>query len=98
MSVAFVKTRLTSNADADAIHEEWQHRLANLTLTAYNSEYSNRPFAEKCTMEHGLASSPLHTNRAIASHEHWGLAELQQRAKELGEKACQVWPYPKHSD
>lgn len=84
--------------DADAIHKEWQHRLANLTLTAYNSKYSNRPFAEKCTMEHGLASSPLHTNRAIASHEHWGLAELQQRAKELGEKACQVWPYPKHSD
>lgn len=82
--------------DADAIHDEWLHRLANLTLTAYNSEYRNYPFAKKCTMEHGLASSSLHTNRAIASHEHWGLAELQQRAKELGEKACQVWPYPKH--
>lgn len=90
--------RAELGSDADAIHEEWQHRLANLTLTAYNSEYSNRPFAEKCTMEHGLASSPLHTNRAIASHEHWGLAELQQRAKELGEKACKIWPYPKHSD
>ena len=80
--------------DAEAIHEEWQHLLANLTLTSYNSNYSNRPFAEKCSMEHGFASSPLHTNRAIAQHEHWRLEDLQQRAQELGEKACLVWPYP----
>ncbi len=33
--------------DAENIHGEWLHTLANLTLTAYNSKYSNAPFSEK---------------------------------------------------
>lgn len=36
--------------DAETIHSDWLHRLANLTLTAYNSKYSNSPFSEKKTM------------------------------------------------
>ena len=36
--------RLELGEDADRIHEQWLHRIANLTLTAYNSDYSNRPF------------------------------------------------------
>jgi hypothetical protein len=27
--------------------EAWSHTLGNLTLTGYNTEYSDRPFAEK---------------------------------------------------
>ena len=27
--------------DYEQIHETWLHRIANLTLTAYNSKYSN---------------------------------------------------------
>ena len=33
--------------DYEDIHETWLHRLANLTLTAYNSKYSNNAFHEK---------------------------------------------------
>ena len=32
------------------IHNVWLHRIANLTLTAYNQKYSNRPFDEKKNM------------------------------------------------
>ena len=33
----------------------WLHRLGNLTLTGYNSTYSDRPFDEKKTIPGGFA-------------------------------------------
>ncbi|MDT3662339.1 MAG: HNH endonuclease family protein, partial [Anaerobiospirillum sp.] len=85
--------------DAAKIHKEWLHRLANLTLTAYNSVYSNRSFAEKCNIKHGLSSSALRLNREIADIgkcSHWSVPELQQRAESLIAKALKLWPYPKY--
>lgn len=32
--------------DYEQIREQWLHRMANLTLTAYNSKYSKSSFAE----------------------------------------------------
>lgn len=84
-------------ADADEIHKTWLHRMANLTLTAYNSKYSNSSFADKCSMDHGLASSPLRLNQAIAKCEHWGPKEMEARAHRLIEKALKIWPYPVES-
>ena len=34
-------------ADWERIHEQYLHTMANLTLTGYNSQYSNLPFIEK---------------------------------------------------
>ena len=39
-------------------HERYLNCLANLTLTAYNSEYSNKSFEEKLNHEHGYRNSP----------------------------------------
>jgi uncharacterized protein with ParB-like and HNH nuclease domain len=36
--------------DYKIVHKKWIHTLANLTLTAYNSDLSNKPFAEKKTI------------------------------------------------
>ncbi len=36
--------------DWKRIHETWLHTLGNLTLTAYNSDYSDRSFTEKRDM------------------------------------------------
>lgn len=82
--------------DAEKIHGYWLHRIANLTLIdpSFNSKYSNRPFKEKCKMEHGYAHSALYSSRAIAQHENWGEAELQQRNDELYQMALKIWPYP----
>src|SRR5207253_10880297 len=41
------------------IQETWLHTLGNLTLTGYNSEYSDRPFTEKRDMQKGFKESPL---------------------------------------
>lgn len=74
------------------IHEEWLHRMANLTLTAYNSRYSNHSFHRKKTMENGFAQSGLRINLDIAKYEKWTLDEILDRNKKLMGKAIQIWP------
>lgn len=53
------KWRFDLGSNWELIHNKWVHTLANLTLTAYNSKYSNKSFAEKKTIEDGFAKSPL---------------------------------------
>ena len=76
------------------IHETWLHRLANLTLTAYNSRYSNAPFAEKRDMEHGFRDSGLRMNLWIAEQRQWTEAELEKRNDLLMERALKIWSAP----
>ena len=77
-----------------AIHELWLHTIANLTLTGYNSNYSNRPFAEKKTMDHGFIKSGLRLNQYIAQFDQWTETELKERNEHLMKKALEIWPYP----
>ena len=79
--------------DAETIHSEWLHRLANLTLTAYNSKYSNNSFNDKKTMEDGYLKSGIRMNQLVAQKEHWGLNELRERSDELTRQALALWPY-----
>lgn len=78
----------------EVIHTNWLHRLANLTLTAYNSRYSNSPFAEKRDMPHGFKESGLRINQWIGQKEHWGLSELEERDQLLRDRITGIWPYP----
>ena len=79
------------------IHETWLHRLANLTLTAYNSKYSNNTFSEKRDMEKGFRQSGLRLNTWIANQEEWTLAELEARRDRLVSQALNIWTLPKTS-
>lgn len=76
------------------IHAEWLHRLANLTLTAYNPDLSNKTFLEKRDADRGYKNSGLRMNQSIAQKDHWGLAELQERNQNMVEKAKAIWAYP----
>ncbi|WP_409997304.1 HNH endonuclease family protein, partial [Bradyrhizobium cosmicum] len=40
--------------EAQRIHEQWLNRLGNLTVTGYNSSYSNSSYSTKRTMKHGF--------------------------------------------
>lgn len=80
--------------DYELIHESWLHRLANLTLTAYNSKYSNRSFDEKKKIEHGFEDSGIRMNQWIAKKERWTLAELEERNSYLMGKAVSIWNIP----
>lgn len=77
------------------IHSTWLHRLANLTLTGYNPNLSNKTFAEKRdAAEGGYKASGLKMNQRIARKETWGLIELEERNHELAVLALKIWPFP----
>ena len=81
-------------SDYEQIHENWLHRIANLTLTAYNAKYSNSSFADKKTMKNGFLESGIRMNTYIAQKEKWTLRELEERSDYLAEKALRIWTAP----
>jgi predicted transport protein len=76
------------------IQENWLHTLGNLTLTGYNSEYSDRPFVEKRDMAGGFKDSPLKLNEGLGSLQVWNEAAIQERAERLADMAVKVWSMP----
>jgi len=78
----------------EEVHQSLLHTLGNLTLTGYNSEYSDHPFDKKRDMEGGFAQSPLKLNAGIGSQENWNAITIRQRAKTLSAQAVEVWSYP----
>jgi len=76
------------------IHDQWLHRIANLTLTAYNSKYSNNTFIEKRDMKNGFVDSGLRMNQKLALKDSWGLAELEERNAYMCERALAIWEMP----
>lgn len=83
--------------DYEQIHKTWLHRIANLTLTAYNSKYSNNSFSEKKTKENGYEQSHFIMTREIAKKDKWTLTELEERSDILKERALKIWKLPKAS-
>lgn len=86
--------RAALGEDSSEIHATWIHRLANLTLTAYNSSYSNNPFIDKRDAENGLKNSGIRMNQLIAQKDKWTLAELEERDEYMVSKALSIWSYP----
>ena len=80
--------------DYEQIHETWQHRIANLTLTGYNAKYSNSVFTEKRDMKDGFSDSHLYLNKWISQQKNWGLAELESRNQILMQRALTIWSLP----
>ena len=74
-------------------HATCVHRLGNLTLTAYNSRYSNRPFDEKKSIEGGFNQSAVRLNQDVREQTRWTAAEIEMRGDRLAEEALEVWPY-----
>lgn len=91
--------------DFERIHHDYLHTLANLTLTGYNSEYSNRAYHEKMGLEikdkrtgktHkvGFAYSKLPLNQWIAKHNTWNEATLKERQNWWVANLRNAWPLP----
>lgn len=80
--------------DCEQIYEQWLHQIANLTLTAYNTKYSNSSFVEKKTMQNGFVDSGIRMNTWIARKDRWTLTELKERSEYLRARALTIWPLP----
>jgi predicted transport protein len=80
--------------DWERVHQTYLHTLGNLTLTGYNSEYSNRAFLGKRDMPGGFRQSPLKVNTGLAEVEVWNEEAIKARATRLAEEATKVWRAP----
>ena len=80
--------------DWQRVQQTWLHTLGNLTLTGYNSEYSDRPFPEKRDMQGGFKDSPLKVNVGLAQLDEWNEETIKTRADRLAGLAVEVWGGP----
>jgi len=78
----------------ERVQKQWLHTLGNLTLTGYNTEYSDRSFTEKRDMKGGFKESPLKLNSGLGKLETWNEAAIQKRAGQLAEQVVAVWAAP----
>lgn len=78
----------------ERIHQQYLHTMANLTLTGYNSQYSNLAFIEKRDMEKGFNDSAFRLNNYVKSCNQWTEAEMKQRQHDLLEVFMRLWPMP----
>lgn len=81
-------------AEWQEVQKKYLHTIGNLTLTAYNSEMSDRPFLEKMDMPGGFKESALRLNKYVVLQNKWNEKNIQERANELAKKAESIWPYP----
>lgn len=81
-------------AEWQEVQKKYLHTIGNLTLTAYNSEMSDRPFLEKMDMPGGFKESALRLNKYVVLQNKWNEKHIQERANELAKKAEAIWPYP----
>lgn len=76
------------------IHQKYLHTLGNLTLTGYNSEYSDHPFEKKRDMAGGFKDSPLRLNEGLGQLDAWGPTEIEERSARLADRALAIWNRP----
>lgn len=80
------------------VQKKYLHTIGNLTLTAYNSEMSDRCFLDKMDMEGGFRESALRLNRYVVLQNTWNEDHIKERANELAKKAESIWTYPDLTD
>lgn len=78
------------------VHEIWLNRLANLTVTGYNSNYSNRTFSVKRDMRDGFKASPFRLNEYVKKAERWTEQELKAKSKRHGKECIEFMEIPKY--
>ena len=79
--------------DCERVYEELVNTLGNLTLTAYNPELSDAPFAEKkAHLKGGFDQDYLVIPKELHDLDVWDENAILARAERLAERALEVWP------
>lgn len=82
------------------IYDKYVHTLGNLSITGYNSEYSNYTFDEKKKLfkkyidEDKIKITRLNKELLDDTIETWGEKEIIDRADRLSEIIIDKYPYP----
>lgn len=86
-----LETDLGDFESIEELHETLVHTLANLTLSGYNPQLSNKPFSEKRAM---FAESNIALNKRIAENELWTRSTILKRGSDLAELVANTWIPP----
>lgn len=78
--------------DWQRLQKTWLHRLGNLTLTGYNSTYSDRSLYEKQSISKGFRESSVRLNQDVRDVEKWTEIEIAERGERLAKQALTIWP------
>lgn len=84
------------------IHEKYLHTFANLTLSAYNSNYSNAPFKDKWEgmtdrdghKVVGFKDSIYGLSADLKGYTQWTETEILDRQQKLIARFKTIWPMP----
>jgi len=83
------------------VQQKWLHTLGNLTLTGYNSEYSDHPFlykrdqvTDRDGQPVGFAHSPLRLNAGLGKVSKWDEDAIKTRSDRLANDATKLWFAP----
>lgn len=79
--------------NAAEVHEIWKNRIGNLTVTGYNSSYSNSSFDKKKDMDEGFSTSPYRLNSDVKNSDSWTEEEMNARTKRLSQQALDYWSH-----
>jgi uncharacterized protein with ParB-like and HNH nuclease domain/predicted transport protein len=82
--------------DWQRVQNQYLHTIGNLTLTGYNSEYSDHTFLEKRDYpeRRGFRNSPLYLNEYLSTIGHWDEQTIKERARILSDHAANIWKIP----
>lgn len=86
--------------DWEATYNTYLNKFANLTLTGYNQNYSNKAFVKKLNgfsdkedkFIPGFKESRFHLSNYIKQCSKWTKEELEEREAILSEKVFKLWP------
>lgn len=90
------KWKIYLGDNAEEIYSKWLHKLANLTLTVYNSKYSDSSFEDKKNMKNGFIDSGFKLNKFIACQEEWKEPQLIKRQELLIKECIDTWKLPEN--
>jgi len=81
-----------NNPDYEKNHAEKVNKIGNLTLTAYNSEMSNKLFKEK---QKNIDFSRLTLNNYFKNISEWNFEKIDNRNEYIAKLILSIWKYPK---
>ena len=80
------------------VQEKYLHTLGNLTLTAYNSELGDKPFAEKQKELDDVKTKVVILYSDVKGRTEWNAEAIEQRANRLTNAIMKLYPIeqPEH--
>ena len=75
---------------AEEIHDQYVHKLANLTLSGYNPEMGTARFRRKREV---YKKSAIGMTQRLAEEDEWNEDALERRAEDLAARVLRRWPW-----